>query len=136
MLCRFQHLFRNGISPNSMGGLVARMNGDEAFKPPGSDTKMPAGSYRGKTYWTLLHRMGYYRNGIEKGCKSKVFLEFCDWVHEYYHVDDQWVPILKTEFPSGNVPAASSSSSSVARPNGWTKGSTKETSSSPITSKM
>ena len=72
-----------------MGGLAARMDEDEALKPPGSDTKMPAGSYRGKTYWTLLHRTDYYKNGIEKGYKSKVFLDFCDWVHEYFHVNEQ-----------------------------------------------
>ena len=110
------------------------MDEDEALKPPGSDIKMPAGSYRGKTYWTLLHRTDYYKNGIEKGYKSKVFLDFCDWVHEYYHVNDQWVPILKTDMTLRDVPAASSSSS-VARPAGGPKGAPKKPPNPPLPQK-
>ena len=99
-----------------MGGLVARMDEDEALKPPGSDTKMPAGSYRGKTYWTLLHRMDYYKN-----------------VHEYYHVNDQWIPILKTDMTLRDIPAASSSS--VARPTGEPKGAPKKPPNPPLPEK-
>lgn len=91
----FANMALSSATPKS--GWVARMDEDEALTHPGSDTKLPAGSSRGKTYWTLLHRMDYCKNGIEKGYKSKVFLDFCDWVHEYYHVNDQWIPILKTE---------------------------------------
>ncbi len=47
------------------------------------------------------------------------------WVHEYYHVNDQWIPILKTDMTLRDTPAASSSSS-VARPTGGPKGAPKK----------
>ena len=96
---------------------------------------MPAGSYRGKTYRALLHRLGYYKNGIEKDYKSKAFLDFCAWVHEYYHLNDHRVPILKTDMALRDNPAASSSSLSVARPTGGPKGAPKKPPYPPLPQK-
>ena len=110
------------------------MDEDEALKPPGSDTKLPAGFYRGKTYWTLLHRMDYYKIGITNRYKSKVFLDFCDWVHEHYHVNDQWIPILKSELGSDDALAASSSS--VVSPTGGPKGAPKKPPNPPLDRKI
>ena len=61
---------------------------DRRYRPSGSERKFPVGQFKGKTFWTLLHRhRDFYQWAKNNSTRSPYYVEYVRWVDTYFTIE-------------------------------------------------